>query len=131
MQPSQAGDIGDTWRLSSRWELQLWQPNADYFCQRSENTREIELSGRRVTVQCWRAEQPHYSSKARERNKHRQERAARDPGAGRTRETSLMCVWYPCQNQYGGGRITITVTATSGNAILLEGFQPLPSPSAS
>lgn len=42
-----------------------------------------------------------------------------------------MCVWYPCQNQYGGRHITITVTAISGNAILLEGFQPLPLSSAS
>ena len=62
--------------------LQPWQPEADYFCQQSQNIREIELSGRRVIMQCWHAEEHRYSSKAREINKHQQERAARDPGGG-------------------------------------------------
>ena len=38
-------------------------------------------------------------------------------------------VRYPCQNQYGV-MVTITVTAISGNAILLDVFRPLPSSSA-
>ena len=115
-------------RTSGHLETQLseetlwpWQPEADYFCQWSQNRREIELSGRRVIMQCWRADERRAPSRAREVTQRQQDRAA-GPGGGRRDDAAHV---GPCQNQYGGRHITSTGTAISGNAIVLEVFQSL------